>query len=108
MMSTPAIRSRNPEELQTLMDLLERHSEQIGFDVATGRIIESAMDILNLNGVRMPDIIISGVGRRISYGNSLDHDKGWGTQFAWLCQSDKLSTMGFYFFAQPSFARNIF
>jgi sucrose-phosphate synthase len=71
-----------PEELQTLMDLLERHSGQIGFGVATGRIFESAMDILTLNGVRLPDIIISGVGSRISYGGSLDHDKGWRTHIS--------------------------
>ena len=72
----------NPEELQTLMDLLERHSGQIGFGVATGRIFESAMDILKANGVRLPDIIISGVGSRISYGDSLDNDKGWGTHIS--------------------------
>jgi sucrose-phosphate synthase len=72
----------NPKELQTLMDLLERHSGQIGFGVATGRIFESAMDILKANGVRMPDIIISCVGSRISYGDSLDNDKGWETHIS--------------------------
>jgi sucrose-phosphate synthase len=71
----------NPKELQHLMALLERHSGQIGFGVATGRIFGSAMDILKASGIRMPDIIISGVGSRISY-DSLDHDKGWATHIS--------------------------
>jgi len=71
-----------PEDLHALMDLLEENEGQIGFCVATGRIFESALDILNTNGIRIPDIIISGVGSRISYGDSLDHDKGWETHIS--------------------------
>lgn len=72
----------NPAELHVLMDILEQHSGQIGFGVATGRVFQSAMDILNANGIKIPDIIISDVGSRISYGDSLNHDKGWETHIS--------------------------
>jgi len=72
----------NPEDLHALMDLLEKNKGQVGFGVATGRVFESAMDILNTHGIRIPDIIISGVGSRISYGDSQNHDKGWETHIS--------------------------
>jgi len=72
----------DPEELGILMDLLEKNAAHIGFAVATGRVFESALDILKTHGVRIPDIIVSGVGSRISYGDSLDHDKGWETHIS--------------------------
>ena len=72
----------NPEELHTLMDLLEKNSQHLGFGIATGRIFTSAMEILTATGVRIPDIIISGVGSRISYGDSLDRDQGWETHIS--------------------------
>jgi len=72
----------NPEELHALLDLLEKNSGKIGFGVATGRIFESALEILNTHGVRIPDIIVSGVGSRISYGDSRGHDKGWETHIS--------------------------
>jgi sucrose-phosphate synthase len=72
------------------MDLLEQYSGQIGFGVATGRGFESAMDILTANGVKIPDIIISDVGSRISYGESLNHDKGWETHISKSWNLDKI------------------
>ena len=72
----------DPEDLHALTDLLEKNEGKIGFGVATGRIFESALEILNTNGIRIPDIIISGVGSRISYGDSLGHDKGWETHIS--------------------------
>jgi len=72
----------NPEELSQLMELLEKNSSHLGFGVATGRVFPSAMEILKSKGVRIPDIVISGVGSRISYGYSPDHDKGWETHIS--------------------------
>lgn len=72
----------NPEELHALMELLEKNEGKIGFGVATGRTFESALEILNTHKIRIPDIIVSGVGSRISYGDSLNHDKGWETHIS--------------------------
>lgn len=81
----------NPEDLKDLMDLLEKNAGHTGFAVATGRVFESALDILNTHKVRTPDIIISGVGSRISYGDSLDHDKGWETHISKSWDPDLIS-----------------
>lgn len=83
----------NPEELHALMEILEQHSGQIGFGVATGRIFESAIEILNANGVKTPDIIISNVGSRISYGDSQNHDKGWETHIKKNWNPDMIASL---------------
>lgn len=68
-----------PEDLKALLEILETNRKYVGFGVATGRVFDSALDVLKKNGIRMPDIIISSVGSQISYGTSLYHDKGWET-----------------------------
>jgi sucrose-phosphate synthase len=68
--------------LKKLMDMLEKSRDFIGFGVATGRIFESALDILKTHGIMVPDIIISAVGSQINYGKFLHHDKGWETHIA--------------------------
>ena len=65
------------ESLEQLMKLLRDNRETIGFGVATGRVLDSALDILKANHIMIPDIIISGVGSKITYGESLYPDKGW-------------------------------
>jgi sucrose-phosphate synthase len=72
----------NPQAVHALMDLLEKNAGRIGFGVATGRMFESALDILTSHGIQIPDIMVSGVGSRISYGDSLDLDKGWETHIS--------------------------
>ena len=42
----------------------------------------SAVKILKDNNVPDPDIVISGVGSEISYGNPSYHDKGWQTHIS--------------------------
>ena len=67
----------NEQSLGQLMKLLEENKNRIGFGVATGRVLGSALKVLQEHNIMMPDIIISGVGSEITYGESLYHDKGW-------------------------------
>lgn len=64
------------------MRLLAQNKDCIGFGVATGRVFESAMEVLKENEIAAPDIIISSVGSQITYGDSLLHDKGWETHIS--------------------------
>lgn len=80
------------DSIQQLMTLLEDNRETIGFGVATGRVFESAVQILKENHIMMPDIIISGVGSQITYGESLYHDKGWETHIAKKWDPDQIIT----------------
>jgi sucrose-phosphate synthase len=72
----------NRKEIDELNAILEENRDRMGFGVATGRVFDSALDILNANKIMMPDIIISGVGSQINYGNTLPHDRGWETHIS--------------------------
>ncbi|WP_022667565.1 HAD-IIB family hydrolase [Desulfospira joergensenii] len=71
----------DPKELAGLMEIIEKNSHCIGFGVATGRLFESARDILSSHGIT-PDIIISSVGSQIHYGKDFYLDKGWETHIS--------------------------
>ena len=64
----------SPEEL---VAFLQENREYIGFAVATGRTIDSALEVLEEHGVPVPDVIISSVGSEIYYGPSRLYDSGW-------------------------------
>ena len=65
------------EPIHHLMTDLKKHRNHLGFGVATGRVLESAVAVLEKNKIMPPDIIISGVGSEIHYGPNLERDKGW-------------------------------
>ncbi len=60
-----------------LVSYLKKHRAHLGFGVATGRVLESAVKVLKEHNITPPDIIISGVGSEIHYGPDLVPDKGW-------------------------------
>ncbi len=70
------------KDLRELIRILEENKEFLGFGVATGRVFDSALQVLKANGIMMPDIIISAVGSQISYGKSLHNDQGWDTHIS--------------------------
>lgn len=65
------------KSLADLMHWLKKQGKQMAFGVATGRHLESAVDILNEHGVTTPDVLITSVGTEIHYGPKLVKDKGW-------------------------------
>ncbi len=62
-----------------LMKVVEDNRDTVGFGVATGRTIESAVEILEKHHVKKPDIIISSVGSEIYYGKKQHYAKGWAS-----------------------------
>lgn len=65
------------DALQKLMDYLSAQNPPIGFGVATGRHLESALAILTEWGVPLPDLWITSVGSEIHYGAHLESDTSW-------------------------------
>jgi sucrose-phosphate synthase len=53
--------------MNELFDLLAANREHIGFGIATGRTIDSAMAILAERGCRLPDFFITSVGAEVYY-----------------------------------------
>ena len=65
--------SRLPE----LVAFLREHRKQIGFGIATGRSVESAVEILTEYDLPEPDLMITSVGSEIYYGAARHEDQGW-------------------------------
>ena len=64
-------------DLPDLLALLKKHRPAVGFGVATGRTVDSALEFLAQHGIMTPDIVISSVGAEIYYGKSQKHGSGW-------------------------------
>ena len=79
----------NEEGLQELLTRMEKVDVPMGFGIATGRHIESAVDILKEWNVPLPDILITSVGSEIFYGPNLVEDDGWAKHinFRWHRQA---------------------
>lgn len=67
----------DPESLKELTALLKKNSLHIGFGVATGRSIDSALQHLAENGVPIPDVMVTSVGSEIYYHSRNNRDNGW-------------------------------
>lgn len=66
-----------------LVRLLKRERDRMGFGVATGRTLESALDVLGEWQVPTPDVVIAGVGAEIAYGPNLIRDTSWSEHIAY-------------------------
>jgi len=63
--------------LNRFLNKLKKTHANVGFGIATGRRLESAVDILKKSKVHMPDIFITSVGSEINYGKSMVEDRTW-------------------------------
>jgi sucrose-phosphate synthase len=62
----------------------------LGFGVATGRHLNSALKVLQENGVPAPDILITSVGTEIHYGRKLRPDTGWQRHIDYRWERERL------------------
>ncbi|HMB20568.1 MAG TPA: HAD-IIB family hydrolase, partial [Spirochaetota bacterium] len=81
------------EYLDELKQLLDENSEYIGFGVATGRTIESALEVLKEHEISQPDLIISSVGTEIYYGASLKYDQGYDAHISKRWNREKIRSI---------------
>ncbi len=72
------------------MAVIKYNIKIIGFGVATGRTIDSVMELFNKNDLFIPDIIISSVGTEMHYTGGEFLDKGWRTHIAKKWNQDKI------------------
>lgn len=63
--------------LRKLLGELEPLREEIGFAVATGRRVESAIRVLQRWSVPTPDVLITSVGSEIHWGHRLEISSSW-------------------------------
>lgn len=69
----------DPESLEQFKRLIEDRSD-IGFCIATGRRLDSALQLIQQLGLRQPDVIDSSAGTELHYGKKLTPDASWQKQ----------------------------
>lgn len=97
------------DALYRLMDILKEHFDRIGFGVATGRTVESVLEVFAQYNLPNPDVIISSVGTELYYGDASFQDKGWQAHISkrWNRKRIKkvLDAMDFLTYQEEEFQR---
>ncbi len=72
------------EALAKLIALVQQH-DYVGFGIATGRRLDSAMALIDELGLPMPDLIDTDCGTQLHYGEKLTPDRSWRKSigYAW-------------------------
>jgi sucrose-phosphate synthase len=80
------------DALKEFIELLNSTDSKVGFAVATGRNIDSAVEILKEYNIPFPDIFISSVGSEIyyNYRNELIPSTGWKAHIRYQWNRDKV------------------
>lgn len=77
------------DALGELVQHISRDSA-LGFGVATGRHLSSALKVLNENGVPTPDVLVTSVGTEIHYGRQLQPDAAWQRHIDYRWERERL------------------
>jgi len=77
------------EALSELNELLREHS-YIGFGIATGRRLDSAMELIEDLHLPKPDLIDTDAGTQLHYGDALTPDQSWRKQIGYAWKPDEI------------------
>lgn len=80
-------------KLGELVQFLKENRNEIGFGIATGRTIDSALEILKEYDLPVPDIMITSVGSEIYYGEDRHVDKGWKAHLSHHWNREKIRNL---------------
>ncbi len=88
------------QALEELVALL-RDNDHIGFGIATGRRLDSAMALVKDLGLPTPDLLDTDAGTQLHYGEKLRLDRSWRQQIGFAWQPDSIRELldavpGFY------------
>ncbi|MGB7344190.1 MAG: HAD-IIB family hydrolase [Pirellulaceae bacterium] len=82
----------DPESLAEFNEML-RENENIGFGIATGRRLDSAMALVEELGLPKPDLIDTDAGTQLHYGESLTADHSWRKQIGYAWKPDQIDAL---------------
>ncbi len=74
----------DPEASTDLIKLLQHHRKNVGFCIATGRRLDSALKTLRQYKIPQPDILITSMGTEIYSSPNLVQDKVWRAHIDYL------------------------
>ncbi len=78
------------EGLKLLLRRLQEADGRIGFGIATGRHLNSALKVIKEWGIPRPDLLITSVGSELHYGPGLVEDSGWQRHIDYLWKPEAL------------------
>jgi sucrose-phosphate synthase len=79
------------EALAVFLEWLEAHRERVAFGVATGRVLERTLDVLEEWEIPTPDVLITAVGSEIYYSRpELVRDLSWTKAIDYRWDADGL------------------
>ncbi|MEN8170304.1 MAG: HAD-IIB family hydrolase [Pseudomonadota bacterium] len=67
----------DPKALKYFIDVINENRKCVTFGIVTGRRIDSALALMKKHQIPTPDVLISSLGTRIHYGQSLTEDDYW-------------------------------
>ena len=76
--------------LNNFLNILKKSHSNVGFGIATGRRLESALSILQKYKIPLPDIFITSVGSEIDYGKNLIEDRTWQHHLNYFWQPEEI------------------
>lgn len=77
------------EELTAML----KDSDHVGFGIATGRTLESAMNLIEELKLPKPDLIDTDAGTKIHYGSELTPDLSWQKQIGYAWKPDEVRAL---------------
>ena len=77
------------DALAAFIDVL-RKNDNVGFGIATGRRLDSAMELIEQMGLPRPDLIDTDAGTQIHYGEKLTPDKSWRKSIGYAWQPEEI------------------
>ena len=77
------------ESLAEFNELI-RANDRVGFGVATGRNLKSALSLIEELGLPYPDVLDSSCGTQLHYGENLTADRSWRKQIAHQWRPDEI------------------
>ena len=79
----------NDESLAEFNELI-RDNDHIGFGIATGRRLDSAIAMIEELGLPQPDLIDTDVGTQLHYGEDLTADRSWRKSIGYAWKPDEI------------------
>jgi sucrose-phosphate synthase len=77
------------EGLAEFNELIREH-DHIGFGVATGRRLDSALELITELGLPQPDLMDTDTGTQLHYGEKLTPDLSWRKQIGYAWNPEKI------------------
>ncbi len=77
------------DSLADFNELIRAH-DHIGFGIATGRNLTSALATIEQLGLPMPDVMDTSCGTQLHYGEKLTDDRSWKKQISYQWRPDRI------------------